>query len=259
MAMSKATRNLRGVVIRYISPIVSPRRVLAATRSYPRYLRERREYAALPGSPQLRRVDDLPVLDEATPVTPFDPHYTYLDGWAARQVAALKPKDHVDVASRVSFAVGLSAFVPVTFVDIRPAEVALDGLHSVAGDLLALPFPDRSVSSLSCLHVIEHVGLGRYGDPLNPNGSRHAAGELARMLAPGGQLLLGLPVGRSRVQFNAHRIHDPVEVVGMFPELRLTAFAAIDDRGDFLPDAAPADLSDASYACGCYRFERPAA
>ena len=70
-------------------------------------------------------------------------------------------------------------------------------------------------------------------------------------------LLLGLPVGRRRVRFNAHRVHDPLDVVAMFPELRLVGFAAVDDAGRFTPAADPADYAQSEYACGCYEFTRP--
>jgi len=241
----------------YGSRVVSVHAAFGALRRYPSFLRERRAFQSLDNAARLRLADDLPVLDEATATTQFDAHYTYLDGWAASRVAAVRPRGHVDVASRLSFAVGLCAFVPVTFIDRRPVQIELDGFHPLAGDLLELPYPDRSVASLSCLHVIEHVGLGRYGDPLDPLGTLRAARELQRVLAPGGMLLLGLPVGRRRVRFNAHRVHDPLDVVAMFPELRLVGFAAVDDAGRFTPAADPADYAQSEYACGCYEFTRP--
>jgi SAM-dependent methyltransferase len=60
--------------------------------------------------------------------------------------------------------------------------------------------------SLSCLHTIEHLGLGRYGDPLDPEGHLKGLAQLKRLVKPGGRLYLSTPIGPERVEFNAHRI-----------------------------------------------------
>ncbi len=161
----------------------------------------------------------------------------------------------MDVGSRVDLVGFLTAITRVTFVDVRPLEVELDRLEPVAGTLLGLPFHDRSLDSISCLHVAEHVGLGRYGDPLDPRGTEKSAAELQRVLAPAGELLFSVPVGRPRVCFNAHRIYRPGQVIAMFPKLSLAEFAAVDDNGAFGP-RDPEELDDAVYACGLFRFTR---
>jgi SAM-dependent methyltransferase len=227
-------------------------------RGLPRYLRDRRAYQALPGAERLARYDDNPQLGDWTETTPYDAHYLHQDAWAARELHALAPERHVDVGSRVTFVAGIAAFVPVTFVDVRPLDADVPNLTAVAGSVLAMPFADRSLPSLSCLHVAEHIGLGRYGDPLDPQGTRKAAAELQRVLGPGGVLWFSLPVGEPRTNFNAHRVHDPAEVPAMFPELELASFRAVDDGGRFRDDVAPADLRGASWSAGLYRFERRA-
>lgn len=142
------------------------------------------------------------------------------------------------------------------FVDIRPLEAKLPNLTCIAGSVTELPFADQSEESVSCLHVAEHIGLGRYGDPLDPAGTRKAARELVRVVRSGGQLLFSLPDGRARVEFNAHRVHDPLDVVAMFPDLELFEFSGVDDSGTFAENRGFDELRGSRYACGLFRFAR---
>jgi SAM-dependent methyltransferase len=229
-------------------------RAAATPRGAAQWLRDRSAYQQLPGAEQLRWGDSFPKLTDRLPSSPFDPHYFHQDVWAARRIAERRPARHVDVGSRVDLVGFLTAITEVTFVDIRPLEVDIEGLTPVAGSVLALPFEDGSLESVSCLHVAEHIGLGRYGDPLDPLGTRKAAAELARVLAPGGQLLFSLPVGRPRVDFNAHRVHDPVEVASWFEGLELAEFAGVDDANVFRRHRAPSELAGSNYACGMYQL-----
>src|SRR4029079_19803272 len=127
--------------------------------------------------------------------------------WAARKIRAQAPGRHVDLSSYLYFATLLSAFIPVDFFDYRPAHLQRSGLTTGSADLTRLPFADNSIASLSCMHTVEHVGLGRYGDPIDPAGDLKAMLDLNRVLARGGNLLFVVPTGRPRVVFNAHRIY----------------------------------------------------
>jgi hypothetical protein len=231
-------------------------RLLAGPRQYAWFVRSLREYRALPDAEPIRAGDLYPQLWDRLPASPYDAHYFFQDVWAARHIAGRRPERHVDVGSRIDLVGFLTALTSVVFVDIRPLEAELPNLTSVAGSVTALPFGDQSEESVSCLHVAEHIGLGRYGDPLDPAGTRKAARELARVLCPGGELLFSLPVGRPRVQFNAHRIHDPLDVVAMFPELELVEFSGVDDAGRFAGDRDLEELRASRYACGLFRFTR---
>ena len=250
-------------LLRHIPPVVRLKNTLDHAMDQRRF---RAEFDAFKGLTQkvkkrfrLDWSDRYPCLHDRTATTAFDRHYVYHCAWAARLVAGLQPVYHVDVSSHLYFSTLVSAFVPVRFYDYRPAKVELANLTSEAADLCALPFEDQSVSSLSCMHVVEHIGLGRYGDPLDPDGDLKAMVELTRVLAIDGSLLFVVPVGQPRVMFNAHRIYSYRQIVDYFSELSLEQFAMVPDKADDggLLVNPPESVADTQrYACGCFWFKR---
>lgn len=241
---------------RWLLQVYDPFRTINGLKGYPRYLSEMYRYSHLPGAEALKLEDTNPQVHDNTYETPFDPHYFYLNGWCMRRILASRPGNHVDVASQVVFVSLLSAVVPVTFMDYRPLLAKLKGLQCISGDILKMPFADNSIESLSCLHVIEHLGLGRYGDRLNPEGTRKAAAELLRVLAPDGNLFVGIPVGKPKLSFNAHRIHAPEAVREMFEPMELVEFSGVHDDGTFVERVDLAEFKESEYACGMYWFRK---
>ena len=188
-----------------------------------------------------RRSDLYPILNERTSAVEFDPHYVYHVAWAARILARTRPSHHVDFGSLSHFVTVCSAFMPITHYDYRTPEFNVDGLENDNADLTALPMGDGVFASVSCMHVIEHIGLGRYGDMVDPDGDRKAIQELQRVIAPGGQLLFVVPVGKERVMFNAHRVYGYDTIVDAFNEMELKEFSLISMRGKarLIRNAAP--------------------
>ena len=247
--------SARNALARWLSPLGVSGSALRGLRGYAWFFGDARRYRRMPGH-TLPWGERWPMVLDRVGHTPFDAHYFYMDNWALRRVLGSGADWHVDVASRVDTVAHMAASMRVTFIDIRPLPAEVEGLECRAGSVLDLPFPDQSVPSLSCLHVAEHVGLGRYGDPLDPQGTVKACKELERVLAPGGNLFFALPVGRPRVVFNAHRVHDPEDILRLFPELALVEFSHVDDAGAFHRGSRPADAKELEYGCGMFWFTR---
>lgn len=201
-----------------------------------------------------------PILQDDTAATGFDRHYVYHTAWAARMMRRLAPQQHVDFSSSLYFIALASAWVDIVFCDIRPPELTLPGVTLRREDLSALSFPDGSLPSVSCMHVLEHVGLGRYGDQLDYDGDIKAMAELARVVRPGGDLLIVVPVGATaKIQFNAHRIYGFSDIPAFFAgDFDVVEQSLIFEKGPtgVFKDPPPELLAAASYSCGCYWLKK---
>jgi SAM-dependent methyltransferase len=217
-----------------------------------RFWRDLRVYGRQ-GGVRIRYRDLLPALGDWACETPVG-YYFYQDVWAFQKVLQDRPVRHVDVGSTALLVGCMACVVPTVSVDIRPLRVNIPGLEYREGTITALPFPDGEVTSLSSLCVIEHIGLGRYGDPIDPEGSVKAGRELSRVLKPGGHLYASVPIGEaSRVVFNAHRIFSYEDAVALFPGLSLREYQLVGNDGP-LSSADTASASD--FPVGLFHFTK---
>lgn len=184
--------------------------------------------------------------------------YLIQDLWAMEKILSSGAHHHTDVGSRLDgFVCQLAVSVPVDFVDIRPPGFEHKGLHYIKGSILNLPFPDKSILSLSSLHVVEHIGLGRYFDELDPLGTQKALKELERVIADGGNLYIGVPVGAERTEFNANRIFHPLSIVGSFSSsMELVEFAFAPKNGTLQRYFDIHKFPSIDYAIGLFHFRR---
>ncbi len=225
--------------------------------THTRYFNDLRKYLDLTYQSGIKEPVELrPMLNEWTTETAFDSHYVYQGPWLFERLLQTKPTSHVDVASYIGYMGFISAVIPTTFIDIRPTRAKFKNFKEKVGSVLKLPYQNDSVESLSCLHVIEHVGLGRYGDPIDVSGLYKSTQELKRVLAHGGNLFVSLPVGKHKVTFNAHRVTDPEIVLKYFHGLKLVELSAIDDKGNFIRNVKIDVLRNSSYACGLFWFRK---
>lgn len=149
--------------------------------------------------------------------------YFAQDLLVAQRVFEAGPALHVDIGSRIDgFVAHVASFRSVRVFDIRPNEARVANIEFVQADLMSPPESMLgSLDSLSCLHTLEHFGLGRYGDPLDPNGSEKGLRGMAALLADDGTFYLSVPIGRARVAFNAHRVFDPLALRESAAQARL--------------------------------------
>lgn len=246
------------LIWRLINPLIDPIRFLKGFYGYFWFFRDlvNYKYKLKNGKPRLVGMNLFPILDERAPLTFFDAHYFYQQLWVFENVLRDKPLFHVDVASTYQMSGYLSKIVKTKFIDLRPIKTSLENLEIQKGDILNLHLEDNSVPSLSCLHVIEHIGLGRYGDSIDPDGMLKACAELKRILAPGGFLYVSTPIGKERLCFNAHRISFPDTVLEYFKDLNLVSFCVVDDEGNFIENVNHKNYRDSNYSCGMFLFKK---
>lgn len=207
----------------------------------------------------LDKEDIMPCYWDKTTNTDFDHHYVLHTAWASRKVAEISPEKHIDIASSLYFCTSVSSFVPVEFYDYRPAKIDLPNLTTGEGDLTNLHFESNSIESLSCMHTVEHIGLGRYGDPLDYDGDLKAIAELKRVVKQGGHLLFVVPVGKPKIVFNAHRIYSYEQILHYFEGFEVVEFSLITDDnkgGQLVMNASPDMVADQEYGCGCFLLKK---
>lgn len=192
--------------------------------------------------------------------------YFWQDLLVARAIHAAKPVKHVDIGSRVDgFVAHVASFRDCEVFDIRPNSTVVPGVVFRQIDLMSpasLPIAegDGYCDSISCLHAIEHFGLGRYGDPVNPQGYQRGITNMAQLLQPGGTFYLSTPIGQERVEFNANWVFDPRSIVrcaaadGMSLQKLIIITPDNGPQESATDAAALADLALSRYQLGLFTF-----
>lgn len=181
--------------------------------------------------------------------------YIYQDAWAFKHLLNSKPKILVDIASSTYFVAFAAQFSKVISIDIRALVSTMGSIEYQRGDVTNMPFEDMSVEAISTLSVIEHIGLGRYGDDIDIDGMVKAASELTRVLAKGGMLLVAFPVGKeNKISFNAHRICTPEYSLSLFESLVLEDEKYV--LRDKLISRSEFEKLGRPYSYGCYKFTK---
>jgi SAM-dependent methyltransferase len=188
-------------------------------------------------------------------------HYFHQDLLIARKIFKANPKRHVDIGSRIDgFVAHVAVFREIEIFDIRPQSSKVKNIIFKEADLMCLPENLlNSCESVSALHSIEHFGLGRYEDPIDYNGSLKAIENIYRMLKIGGKFYFSVPIGKQRIEFNAHRIFSIQYLLHLFKgKFFVNSFSYVDDKGQLFEDAELRKTEiEANFNCnyGCGIFE----
>ena len=144
-------------------------------------------------------------------------HYFYQDLYVARKVFQNNPVRHVDIGSRIDgFVAHVASFREIEVLDVRDFHLNIPNIRFTRADLAAKDFSLVDYcDSLSCLHALEHFGLGRYGDPVNYDGHLVGWEHMFRMLKKGGKFYFSVPIGDQRIEFNAHRVFSLAYLLGL--------------------------------------------
>jgi hypothetical protein len=187
-------------------------------------------------------------------------HYFHQDLLVASFIHESNPIRHIDIGSSIEgFVSHVASFRKIEIIDIRPLTIAAHPqIVFTQGNLMS---PDASLleacDSLSCLHALEHFGLGRYNDPIDPQGHIKGFANLHKMLKPGGTLYISFPVGEKAVHFNAHRVFDPEEILEWsINKFNLERFDFVDDNGDLHKKIPIHKVPPTRYGCGIYTLKK---
>jgi hypothetical protein len=195
--------------------------------------------------------------------------YFWQDLTVARWIFDANPVRHVDVGSRTDgFVAHVASFRDIEVFDVRPITTEVPGVifrqaNLTDNDSMALWRRDGGYcDSLSCLHVVEHFGLGRYGDYVDAQGVEKGFKNLSSLLTQGGRLYLSTPIGQQRVEFNANWVFYPETILryadncGLRLE-RLSAFGSQKGLYTLNMSDLEAELNvirEESYSLGIFTF-----
>lgn len=242
---------------------IDPIKALRSLQGVPRFVRDYFRFRSRYGG----RLELLPCLHdwhEEGGATTLE--YFWQDLLVARAIFRARPERHVDIGSRVDgFVAHVASFREVEVFDVRPITTQVPGVRFRQADLMQ-PVEGMTgyCDSLSCLHALEHFGLGRYGDPVDPKGFELGLANMAALLRRDGVFYLSVPIGVARVEFNGQRVFDPQAMIDLAEAnaLELRELTVIRQGGKVealgLDGLRNSDLASQRYALGMFTFAKRA-
>lgn len=244
---------------------LSPKQFFQAFRGIPYFFKNRRELRE-----QLNKEDTpfritryYPCLyDRFDTAGNFPLHYFYQDLYVAQRLYKNNPVKHIDIGSRIDgFITHVASFREIEVIDIRDIVNSIPNVLFIKADLMSDDFNLTDYcDSVSCLHAIEHFGLGRYGDPIDVNGHVKGIKNIIRMLKNGGRFYFSTLIGPQRIEFDAHRVFSLKYLIELLKnDFLIEGFSYIDDENNFhnSPELSDNNIMNnfyCNYGCGIFEL-----
>ncbi|MDR1370727.1 MAG: DUF268 domain-containing protein [Dysgonamonadaceae bacterium] len=239
-----------------------PRKILVRFKNLPLFYHEKKIFKRSMGNNRDFRItrNYLCLTDRNENSGTYTKHYFKQDLYMAQKIFEQRPQKHVDIGSRIDgFVAHLASFMEVEVLDIRPLDNTIKNIRFTQANLMSRDFPlINYCDSISCLHTIEHLGLGRYGDPIDADGHLKGLDNIHRLLRPGGIFYFSVPIGTQRIEFNAHRIFDVNYLMNYFSEkYDLLSFSYLDDADELHENVdVTAGNIHCQYGCGIFILKK---
>ena len=188
-------------------------------------------------------------------------HYFHQDLFIAQLIFENNPQQHIDIGSRIDgFVAHVAAYRKIKVLDIRDVKLNSKNIEFIKSDLMNIQSSlVNSVDSISSLHVLEHFGLGRYGDSIDYFGYLKGFNNITNILKKHGIFYFSVPIGLQRIEFNAHRVFSIKYLLELIkPLYNIKSFSYVDDNDNFFVNTILSEkgIND-NYGCsfGCGIFE----
>ena len=267
MHYSKVVKKILINTINFLSAFgIDVVKLLRSIKNLPRFLLDYYRFQKLNDKKDNSKITFYPVLTDYKLTNGFlNGHYFRQDLYVSQKVFKRNPDVHLDVGSRIDgFVAQVAAYRKIYVADVRPnididkniiSEV-IDFSKSIPRSMLA------KYDSVSCLHALEHFGLGRYGDKIEPKGHKYGIQNFSDIMVKNGILYLSVPIGKAKVAFNAHRVLNPFE---LHKDLKnagflLLSLSIIDDAGQMYRnydlETDPLKIACLKYGCGIFECQK---
>jgi SAM-dependent methyltransferase len=186
--------------------------------------------------------------------------YFHQDLYVARLIYETNPEKHLDIGSRTDgFIAHVASFRNIDLINIRAIKSQVKNITFRQADLMNLPEDlIDSYDSISSLHVLEHFGLGRYGDTIDYYGHLKGINNITKILRTSGTFYFSVPMGPQRIEFNEQRVFSLDYLIRILsPDYTIKTFSYVDDRGNFFEDVEltpESVMSNFSCRYGCAIF-----